>query len=38
MAVGMAVATMGRDDAAAGEECAGSDELPDEAWREITVA
>ena len=33
----MAVATMGRDDAAAGEECAGSDELPDEAWREITV-
>ena len=35
MAVGMAVATMGRDDAAAGEECAGSDELPDEAWREI---
>ena len=34
MAVGMAVATMGRDDAAAGEECAGSDELPDEAWRE----
>ena len=38
MAVGMAVATMGRDDAAAGEECAGSDELPDETWREITVA
>ena len=38
MAVGMAVATMGRDDAAAGEECAGSDELPDEAWREITLA
>ena len=38
MAVGMAVATMGRDDPAAGEECAGSDELPDEAWREITVA
>ena len=38
MAVGMVVATMGRDDAAAGEECAGSDELPDEAWREITVA
>ena len=38
MAVVMAVATMGRDDAAAGEECAGSDELPDEAWREITVA
>ena len=38
MAVGMAVATMGRDDAAAGEECAGSDELPDEAWREIAVA
>ena len=37
MAVGMA-ATMGRDDAAAGEECAGSDELPDETWREITVA
>ena len=35
MAVGMAVATMGRDDAAAGEECAGSDELQDEAWREI---
>ena len=34
----MAVATMGRDDAAAGEECAGSDELPDETWREITVA
>ena len=30
MAVGMAVATMGRDDAAAGEECAGSDELPDD--------
>ena len=29
---------MGRDDAAAGEECAGSDELPDETWREITVA
>ena len=38
MAVGMAVATMGRDDAAAGEECAGSDELPAETWREITVA
>ena len=35
MAVGMAVATMGRDDAAAGEECAGSDELPAETWREI---
>ena len=30
----LAVATMGSDDAAAGEECAGSDELPDEAWRE----
>ena len=38
MAVGMAVATMGRDYAAAGEECAGSDELPDETWREITAA